>query len=267
MIYLNIDIAELLALNDTLKPKLEQAIKNASQSLALQTHSHILEEVQTKLHSTREKYSDALSFHAVNDNTFIINLDKSMSWLEDGMPEHQMLDSLLKSPKAKVSKDGHKYITIPFRHNKGPTQQTQAARDLTSTIKQELQNRKIPYGKIERDEHGVAKTGLLHSFDIKNRPVRTSEGPGQGHGPMGAPRQGSTGIPFLQGVRIYQKQTNTGIKRGIMTFRVASSKQRGGNAWKHPGIEARDFFSEAETWALAQWDKIAEDILNEFKSL
>lgn len=264
MITINLDLSAVLDLSASLRPKLDRALKDAAQSLAMQSHAHLMEEVQSKLHSTRERYSDALTFAPVNENTWVISLDRTMMWLEEGMPEHEMLDSLLRSPKAKLAKDGSKYLVVPFQHNKGGTQQTQAAKDLTTTIKQELDKRQIPYGKIERDEKGKAKTGLLHSFDIMKEPTKTSDGPGMGHGPMGAVRQGNTGIPFLQGVRIYQKNTSTGIKRGIMTFRVASSKHRGSGKWVHPGIEARHFFEETAEWALKTWETMLPQIMKAF---
>lgn len=157
-----------------------------------------------------------------------------------------------------------KYLVVPFAHKKGPMSQTPAAQDLTSTIKRELKQRNIPYGKIERGPDGKAKTGLLHSFDINKEPVKTHDGAGQGHGPVGAVRQGTTGIPFLQGIRIYQRNQGGKINRGIMTFRVASSKQRGSGKWVHPGLTARHFFEEGQDWALAQWDKISDQILKDF---
>jgi hypothetical protein len=264
MITLNIDLSSVLDLKDNLEPKLQEAIKQATQSLAMQSHAHLIEQVQAKLNSTRQPYVDALSFQQVNDDTWIISLDRKMMWLEEGMPEHEMLDNLLKSPKAKLAADGSKYLVVPYQHNKGPTQQTQAAQDLTATVKNALKSRNIPYGKIERDGQGKAKTGLLHSFDIMRNPKKTQEGPGQGHGPIGQVRQGNTGIPFLQGVRVYQKNTNTGIKRGIMTFRVASSKHRGSGKWVHPGIEPRQFFEETADWAMEQWEKIIPEILKKF---
>lgn len=263
MITLNINLMQALGLANTLEPKLEQVLKNAAQSLALQTHAHLLEQVQDKLHSTREKYSNALSFTEINSNVFVISLDQSMLWLEEGMAEKDMLDSLLKSPKAKVSATGNKYLVVPFAHNKSPGQQTQAGKSLTDTIKTELKKRQIPFAKIERTSEGKAKTGLLHSFDITKAPIKSAEGPGMGHGPVGAVRQGVTGIPHLLGVRIYQKETNAGIKRGIMTFRVASSAQRGTGQWRHPGIEPRHFFEEAHDWAMQTWAKIADEIMKE----
>jgi len=92
-----------------------------------------------------------------------------------------------------------------------------------------------------------------------------------GKGPIGAARMGPTGIPFLQGIRVYQKRVkddSTGhskVSRGIMTFRVASSKHKGTGRWVHPGLQARNFFDEAADWALEQWEKrIVPDILTRF---
>lgn len=263
MISLNIDLSAMTDMNNTLKPKLDIALKNAAQSLSAQAHAHLLQLVQEKLNSTREKYVDAIGFSQVNDATWVINLDSSAMWIEEGMAEHEMLESLLKSPKAKMSKDGSKYLVVPFQHNKGPTQQTKAAGDLTATIKQELKKRQIPYGKIERGPDGKAKTGLLHSFDIMKDPVKTHESPGQGHGPIGQVRQGNTKIPFLQSVRVYQRNIKGSMKRDIMTFRVASSKHKGTGKWVHPGLEPRRFLDETAEWALKTWDSMRDEILKQ----
>lgn len=265
MITLNVNLGPMVELNNSLKGRLDTALKNAAQQLAMQSHAHLLEQVQQKLHSTREKYVDAVSFTQVNDTTWVISLDRSAMWIEEGMPEHEVLDNLLKSPKAKMAKDGSRYLVVPFQHNKGPTSQTKAAQDLTATVKQELKKRQIPYSKIERDQHGKAKLGLLHSFDITKEPVKTHEGAGQGHGKIGDVRQGTTGIPFLQSVRVYQRQMKNGnVSRGVLTFRVASSKHKGSGKWVHPGIQARKFFDETAEWALTCWTQMHEEILKEF---
>jgi hypothetical protein len=153
-----------------------------------------------------------------------------------------------------------RYLAVPFQLNKGQTQQTRAGMDLTNTIRSELKQRKIPYGKIERDQSGRARLGLLHSFDITKMPVKTHEGPGQGKGPVGQVRQGMTGIPFLQGVRIFQHAAKGAggkqkVSRHIMTFRIVSSKHKGTGRWQHPGLKARNFFDEAADWALSQWEQ------------
>jgi hypothetical protein len=267
MIQLNIDLSPLTQLGQDLKPRLEKALQQAAANLAVQAHAHLLEQVQSQLNSTREKYVDAISFNQVNDSTWMIHLDQSAMWIEEGLPEHEMLDNLLKSSKAKIAKDGSKYLVVPFQHNKGPTQQTQAQGDLTNTVKAELKKRNIPYGKLERDDKGKAKTGLLHSFDITKDPIKTHEGAGQGHGPIGQVRQGTTGIPFLQSVRVYQRNVGGRTQRGIMTFRVASSKQRGTGKWVHPGLQPRNFLDETADWANQLWDTMREEISKDIADL
>jgi hypothetical protein len=184
-------------------------------------------------------------------------------WIEEGMPPHEMIDNLLKSPKAKTSKDGSKYLSIPFKHNKGPTQQTAPQTSLTDTIKSSLKEmnksrskgNKIPYAKIETNPDGSPKLGLLHKFDIVDKPLKMSNSPGQGKGPVGAPMQGPTGIPFLKGVRIYQNKNAQGkVERTIMTFRTVSSKMKGTGRWFHPGLEPVKFLDQAFDWAMKEWE-------------
>jgi hypothetical protein len=272
MISLNIDLSALLDLQKELEPKVQSALQEAAQSLALQSHAHILEQAQSKLHSSRDKYVSALDFKQVSKDTWIISLDSSAMWIEEGKPEGSMLDDLLASPKAKTAKDGSKYIVVPFQHSKGPSRQTPAQNDLTATIKQEMRNRKIPYGKLETDENGKPKMGKLHTFDIW-APMKTAQGPGQGHGPMGAPRQGPTGIPFLNRVNVYQREIKnaagkSSVRKDIMTFRVASSKHAAEGRWHHPGIRERLLFEETEKWALDEWEqKIVPDLLRKLDSL
>ncbi len=157
-----------------------------------------------------------------------------------------------------------KYLAVPFQHNKNPTAQTQAQNSLTATIKAEMQKRKIPFGKIEKDDQGKPKQGLLHSFSITDSPIKTHQGSGQGHGPIGSVRQGPTGIPFLKGVKVYQKEVvgksgKKSIQKQIMTFRIVSSKMKGTGRWFHPGVEAKHFMDEALDWAKKEFEKTMKD--------
>jgi hypothetical protein len=269
MINIDIDLSELLDLQQTLEPKIMEELRKGAELLSMQAHAHLLELAQTQLHTTRERYISAVSFKQVDEDTWSIDLDASAMWIENGMQQHEMIQAMLKSPKAKTSKSGDKYLVVPFDHKKGPTKQSQAGTDLTSTIKQELAKRKIPYAKIEKNNQGNPRLGLLHSFDILNKPMKTHEGPGQGRGPIGMVRQGTTGIPHLKGVRIYQnefKDEKTGkksVKRSIMTFRVVSSKQIGSGKWIHPGIPPKLLFDKTAEWAIDEFkNKIGPMILD-----
>lgn len=270
MLFIKLDLSELLPLKD-LKQKVDATMKSAVRDLTVATHAHIIEKASSKLHSRRQMYIDSLSFKQVGQDTWVINLDAKARWIEDGMEPHNMLDALLKSPKAKTAKDGSKYLVVPFGHGpgKGPTSTTTAQQSLIQTIKSEMKERDIPFGKIERDQSGQAKLGKLHSFNVTDAPLKTANLPGQGKGPIGQVMQGfqqnqmrsGSGIPFLQGVNVYQKLVKgpggkQTVKRAIMTFRIASSKHREQSGrWDHPGLKAVNLFEEAQTWALEKWEK------------
>jgi hypothetical protein len=271
-LYLKLDISELEALGRDLS-KLESQIKQAASALSAQTHAHVVEQAQLRLHSRRQKFIDNLAFEQVSDDTWVVVIKEPATWIEDGMPAHSMVDDLL-GDNPKTAKDGSKYRVIPFEHNKGPTTQTSAQQSLTQTVKAEMKKMKIPWAKIERDEKGRVKQGLLHKFDIEDQPTKKGFGRGQGHGEVGEVMQGNTGIPFLRGVRIYQKAlfNDDGSPRlnkkgehmgarNIMTFRVVSSKHKG-EKWNYPGIEGMHFLDEALNWAQKEWeDRIMPDLL------
>lgn len=236
-------------------------LRQAASSLATQTYGHIVEEVQDKLHSTRQKYLEALTLDQIDDNTWVVRLDSSANWIEDGMDRHEMVDQLLNGgSQAYIAKDGSKYKIIPFSLNKPPSQVTSAMRQMQAAIKAEFKKQNIPYGKVERGEDGQPLVGNLHKLDILDKPVKTQQGPGQGHGPIGQVRQGLTGTPFLKAVNVFQRQLRgpagqLQVKRDVMTFRVVSSKHKGSGRWIHPGIDGKKFFEEAYRWASGQWEK------------
>jgi hypothetical protein len=305
MIFLNLDLTFLFDLNKNLKPAIEEAMAYGAQQLTMQTHGHIVELAQKELHSTREIYTDALSQRKIDDNTWIIALHRSAMFIEEGLPQHEMIDDLLgDNPKGAATEadgtpapkkithekmgtgsvhtskaDGSRWRAIPFEHKKGPTQQTPEQTTLTKAIKKQmgadkaLKARGISYGKLEMGSDGRPKLGTLHEFNIMNKPLRTSAtGPGQGWGEVGQVKQGPTGIPFLQGVRVSQhrakdKQGKAFVQRSVSTFRIVSSKHKGTGRWMHPGLDAKKFFEKAYEWAENEWntkmrDQILERILS-----
>jgi hypothetical protein len=248
-----------------------QAMKDAARDLTAMTHAKTVELANSRLNTRRKMFIEALSMTQLNDSTWFIQLDAKARWIDDGMPPHSMLDDLLKSPKAKVSKDGHRYVVVPFHHGPGKgITVTPAQGDLINTIRAEMKRNAIPFGKIERHNDGSAKLGKLHSFNILDAPKKTHEGVGQGKGPVGKVRQGPTGIPFLQGVNVYQrKQADGSVRRDIMTFRIASERHRGQGRWEHPGLEPKRIFEDVAEWAWQTWEReIAPQVMEKIaKSL
>ena len=248
----NIDFETILAAHESDIAGLTKDLSEAVAGLAAQTHAHVVEMANERLHSRREAYVNALKFEEVQPGLWVITVTQPAMWIEEGQEPHNMLDDLLKSPKAKTAKDGSKYLVIPFKHDKGPTQQTAHAQGVTQMLKQELKKRGVPYKKIENGPDGKPKLGLIHTMHLggEKRPHWTS--------------------PILDGVRIYQRATKNGkgvtsVSRSIMTFRVASSKQKGTGKWDHPGSAPVKLLDEAFNWCEQQWDnEILPAILSKY---
>jgi hypothetical protein len=278
MFRIMLDLSALQQLAERFDPKaIESLGKKTAHDLAAATHAHIIEQANAKLHSRLKPFLDGIKFSAENEDTWVIILDKSVRWIDDGMDPHSMVEYLLTEKpgskgKVRTAADGSRFRVIPFNHGpgKGATTTTPAQQSLISTIKAEMKTRNIPFGKIEKDEGGAPKTGMLHSFDIMRAPLKTVGfgARGQGWGPVGAVKQGPTGIPFLQGVRVYQnpvkdKAGKETVKRSVMTFRIVSSKHSGGGRWFHPGLPPEHIFDEAAQWAQKEWETHAMPALLE----
>jgi hypothetical protein len=216
-------------------------------------------------------FVDALSLHE-EDGVWVLELDAEAVWIDDGMPQHSMLDDLLASPKAQTAKDGSRFLVVPFQHSgKGPTEQTSTQQALAGALKGAMKQRKIPWAKIEKDDQGRPLLGRLHGFDVSHAPLKGSDAVGhrQGWGAVGDVMQGpgprqlggiggapGGGTPFLQGVSVYQHQGDDGkVKRSVMTFRVASSKHRGEGRWEHPGLPPVHIIDDTYDWAQKTFDE------------
>lgn len=256
MININIDLSEfadLLKLEDGL----QKAGQEAARDLAAMIHGKASELAGERLNSRRQAFQQGLSYKKVDENTWLVSLDASVRWIDDGQSEHSMLEALLASPKAKRAKDGSKYVVVPFDRSpgQGKTQVTPPETDLINVIKGEMKKRGIPFGKVETDQAGQAKVGKLHAFDIMHAPTKTKDEPGQGAGPVGDVRQGPTGIPLLQGVSVYQHQAGGRTRRTIVTYRIASSKHASQGRWDHPGLPAAHIMEDAAAWAVETFEK------------
>lgn len=231
------------------------AVKKASNVLSHAVEAKTRELASDGLKSTRQQYLDALSLIEVADGVWVVNLDDSAAWIEDGTPERSGYDFLLNGPKARTSKDGHKWNIIPFEHSKPASQNSPSAKQIVSTLKAELKKKGIPFKGIEMmdtvkyDEHGaphvsksIPMTGKLHSFDLP------SKKPGKGK------------FPALSGVNIYQSVSKTGVaRRDIFTFRVISDKTRGDGRWQYKEQPAKDFMEKALEEIMQDFDSIFTD--------
>lgn len=230
----------------------EEAAQIAAKSLAATTHAKIVEEAHAKLHHRLPTFLAALR-QEEDESAYLIILDKSASWIEDGMSEHDMLADLLRSPKAKTSKSGTRYISIPFQHGTtSPAGRPASASSLAEAIRLELRQRGLSATKIERNEAGKPLLGKLH----------TLTGVAGSRGWSASGRRHAT--PLLEGLSIYQHAAGNraGAIRSLVTFRTASSSQEGTGAWRHPGLEPARIMESAAEWAEREWEsKIFPEML------
>ena len=250
LINLHLDLSALASLAD-IGERAEELARREAQLLLAQTHGHIVEEAARQLRSRRQAYVDALSFYE-EDGVYVVNLDQKALWIEEGQEAFSMLPGLLNSPKAKTAADGHRYMVVPFTHDQGPAVASTAQRQVVGAVRTAMKAAGIPFGKIEHDSGGNPKIGLLHDLKVDS-PRKQVAGPGWGQGPVGEQMQGRSGTPILKGAKVYQTATpGGGVRRGVVTFRVASED---GGGWEHPGNKPLKLLDEAGEWARAEWEK------------
>jgi hypothetical protein len=248
MFKIGVDISDLTSLLD-LPDQVKSTLNDLGEKVAEDAYRHTIEQANQKLHTRKETYIQALSI-SKDDDAWLLVLDESAMWIEEGQSPFDMKPGLLNSPKAKQGKNG-KYLVVPFKHDKGTAQTT-----LTQTVAASMSQNGIPFADIEKGADGNPKTGLLHKFDIAG-PNKTSKSPGQGHGPIGSPMQGPSGIPFLKGVNVYQKQGKDKMgkprtERFIATFRTVSEHSKG---WMNNGTEAMNLLDETMEYMMEKFDR------------
>lgn len=233
-----------------LQKEVEHAVTKAVAALAASTHAKAMELATDKLGTTAKTYKDALSFEKIGKNIWVVGLDmEKAGWIEDGR-KSGFMDELLRGKSAKTSAKGKKYAIIPFKHNKNPTEQSWNAIKLSDDIKDFLSAKKIPYKKLEFNNDGSPKLGLLHRFDLDS--AKPSE---------------KAKNPALKGLAIYQRMNDKGkVQKDIMTFRVITEDHKSQGLWHHPGKKGEFIIDQCYEWAMRSWDsEILPSVLEGFK--
>jgi hypothetical protein len=215
---IEIDAEEIAAQFGDLKYEVSQALNEAVRMASVMAYGIANEMAAEKLKSRLKPYQEALAYEEISPGMWVVSLDESAFWIEDGIEPHDQREKLLRTGY-KVSKDGTKYRSIPFEHSKNPSQQTDKARQITQMVKKELRARDIPFKKIERDASGSPRIGKIHSFSVKDSPKPSPKAK------FGA----------LMGVNVYQRMEGKKAVRDIMTFRTITSKVD--DRWMHPGLK------------------------------
>lgn len=249
----HIDAAKIASQFKEFATEIEQDLKKSIANLAAITHAKVQEMASQELKSSRKEFLDSLGFEEIADGIWVVSIDESGLWREEGIePNFDMKPGLL-SKNAKISKKGNKYKIIPFDYGKAPSQTAPSAQVIVNAIRQNLKRENVPFKKIERNPDGSPKTGKLHTFNFGNP-----------NGRLGGPGRGTT--PAMKGVSIYQTITKSGnVRRDILTFRTVSSGPGSEGKWIHPGSEAKKFLDRALEFSINEFEnKILPEILEKW---
>jgi hypothetical protein len=272
MLKININTKDIL---DACKDSVEDAKKQLSKSvgdLAIATQKHILELADAELSpSLKQIFRGKENEHnirldTISSNVHVITLSGSAYWIEEGIEPgtDQKTDKwLFKSKSTKTSKDGYRYLVVPFEHSKAPSTQTGYEKNLTDRIKFELkaQNKirksnglpTIPWAGIETDKHGKPKEGLLHEFNFTGSKAKSS----WSHNPLDKLRVYQAVEKDAQGNAKLTKGGKAKVSRSWMTFRTASENPKPNpetgvspkEKFIHPGFTAKKFMDKSAEWA------------------
>lgn len=230
-----VDTEQIASEFNELKDEVKAALKEGVALLASATNAKAHELAAEQLKTTSKKFRDALSFDNPEEGVYVVSLNESMLWREEGFDSREMIDDLLKN-NAKIAKDGTKFKVIPFRHEGGPTQNSPKTMALLSIMKSFLKQKGINYKKLETGKDGKPLIGKLHSFNYK---TPTSD--------FASPKPSKmASFPAFAGLNIYQhKDAKGNVQRSLVTFRVVSEKHKGTGKWVHPGIKGAKILDQA----------------------
>jgi len=246
-----IDIESLTAtLQKEVKAEAQKMIEESVKAASAMTYAKAQELAGEKLGTRLDKYRKALHYREINQGLWVVELDESALWIEEGKKQGSMVDDLLRH-NPKINKKGRRYKAIPFDQGDGARAEgNDKLTSILTMLKTELKSRGVPYKKIEKDETGNAKLGRLHSFNIESpKPTKMAS------------------TPALYGVTIYQSKTARGrVKRDIMTFRIVTDEAKREGKWLHPGLEGVNIFETVYEWVNLQWEReILPSLLEKFR--
>jgi hypothetical protein len=213
-------------------------IQKGLQALGAAARAEWISQASDELRSTSRAYIQGIGEAVVGENSVSITLTGRLPLMvEEGWPQTDLRTTLLRSPKAKTSKAGHKYMSIPFRHGTPGTSGRNVGRAMPRPI------------------HNVAKhLGATHS------PARRLglQGPRQPalHAGMKMSRKAKTILEskekkwhsssiytgMIRKVAEYRNPDTgeTSMQSSYQTFRTISENVKvDPNHWLHPGIKAR----------------------------
>jgi hypothetical protein len=246
---------EILKTLQTVQAYLEAMSNGMNKFMAMAPHmvkQHIDLEARRKLNSTADHYKAAVTTKMV-DSVLVVELDKD-DWLanavETGVGAFDMKQGLLRSNKAKVSKAGYRYMSIPIGHSKNGKPGTQKGQEFQKKINEVLMKPKVGISKLKT---------MMNGKVIESQKILTDDPQLQG---FYRSRLFDSATEFYSGKRKPQWS--------YVLFRTVSENpmSKTGATWEHPGIKPVNIMRSTAAWIDQAMPKLLESFIEiELKSV
>lgn len=213
-----------VGINAKVIPLVNQAVHGIAQATAANWKTAVL---RAKLWSgEKDAYAETITYRMTGDFSAMVESDyKHAAEIENGRPPRDLKKMLDTSLKVRLSKDGNRYLIIPFRHNTPGKNATAQA---------------MPKDVFKQAKQLSMSTIIGHT----QRPSGTGAWSLKTKAPVMVPQRQYTWGDRLMGADVARKyqgmvrmNTATGGKKSsaYMTFRVLSEKSKGWIIPAQPG--------------------------------
>jgi hypothetical protein len=237
------DILQLVEYLKGYVASLETATHKFLEAMPVHTRQHMKRLANKKLDSTKDTYLDALRVRMTN-YVLVVSLDQD-NWLanavETGVGGFDLKAGHLASPKAKMSKQGFRYMRIPI--GKDPQKQggTKTEQNYRQRIIDILIKPRFGTSQVRTNRNGgvYESQKVIHTDPSLQGFYRT--------------RQFDSADDFYSG----KKKP----KWEYVLFRTMSENPLSQSAWNHPGIKPVHIFRDTERWLEQSVGHLFEDFV------
>lgn len=219
------------------KEDVDKMLDNVAKGLAARYAEKVEQLAEQELKTTRRRYIQNIKVvdSGKMEGTVLLDYskDRLIKMIEEGSPPFDMKPDMLNSPKAKTSKKGTRYITIPFRvATPGAIGESEVfAGKMPSPIYQIAKNKPLikdtPGGG--KRSAGISLKEIPEQFQLKKTRAAIADNKGNA---LFESYQHKNSI--YEGI-IKQQDATTGQNTYRSFRRVSENSDE--NAWIHPGIE------------------------------
>jgi hypothetical protein len=282
---------------------LHNRIRSEVEKISIATHAFIIQKAKSELgdgfktnfflglppygkegdKSSNQNGVDSAPRHVrwvkVSDNIWVVEIDEKARWIEEGREPTSMATEqwLLKPGKAKRAKDGSLYRAIPIQQMEGNKPKINTGMlgegpggDLVRAIKTAARKQNVSLSKLEFNDAGQIKTGVLHKLNLKV-PNSVKNDPSMKSQPRSQEDAQATGLKPHGGIAKYEgmvvgqfKNDKGKISKQTVVFRTVSSKHQGENRWMYPKVEALHAMPAAKEFAEKLWGDVLKALEVEF---